>query len=77
VRYEPPLPNVGLLNGLGRIGGSGLGMGIASAAYAAAALWLPFFGRRKKRSLNVESAEIITILTGQESLDKKPTWLQE
>ena len=47
-RYEPPSPNVGIFNGLAKIAPASLGMGITSAAYAAAALWLPFIGRKKR-----------------------------
>lgn len=45
-------PNVGILNGLTRAGGAGISIGIASAAYAAIALFgIPFIGRRR-RSIN-------------------------
>ena len=49
IRPNPP-PNVGVFNGLSKIGSASIGLGITSAAYAAAALWIPFIGRRKKRS---------------------------
>ncbi|KAI9566021.1 hypothetical protein GHT06_009820 [Daphnia sinensis] len=45
-------PNVGILNALTRAGGAGISIGIASAAYAAIALFgIPFIGRRR-RSVN-------------------------
>lgn len=41
-----PPPNVGVLNGLTRAGGAGIGIGLMSAVYASVAI---FFGRRRKR----------------------------
>ncbi|XP_057369975.1 uncharacterized protein LOC130691088 [Daphnia carinata] len=60
-------PNVGILNGLTRAGGAGISIGIASAAYAAIALFgIPFIGRRRRS---------VSELTSDYNPDYRHHWL--